>query len=173
MSYPEVAIRIVTAAEADLLERVDDDVFDHPVQPALLADFLAHPSNLLAVALADGEVVGMASGIAYAHPDKPLQLFVNEVGVSSRFRRRGIGTRLVRTLLDHGRALGCTEGWVATEAGNRSARALYEAVGGVEQAERAVVFEFSLAEALATESGSGRDDDAARARAGLRRDRRA
>jgi ribosomal protein S18 acetylase RimI-like enzyme len=150
MTNPEIAIRIVTAADADLLERVDDDVFDHPVQPALLAAFLAQPSNVLAVALADDVVVGMASGIAYVHPDKPLQLFVNEVGVSSRFQRRGIGTRLLGALLEHARALGCTEAWVATEDDNRAARALYGAVGGVEQAERAVVFEFALAGAGAS-----------------------
>ena len=155
MIQPEIDIRIVAAADAAVLDRVDDDVFDLPVQPALLAAFLANPANLLAVALADGVVVGMASGIAYVHPDKPPQLFLNEVGVSTRFHRRGIGARLVRALLEHGRALGCTEAWVATEDENRAARALYESVGGVEQAERAVVFEFALAGARSTESESG------------------
>lgn len=156
MRHPEIDIRIVAAADAAVLDRVDDDVFDHPVQPALVAAFLTNPANLLAVALAAGVVVGMASGIAYVHPDKPLQLFVNEVGVSGLFHRRGVGARLVRALLEHGRDLGCTEAWVATEDDNRAARALYESVGGVEQAERAVVFEFALADAQVTESESGR-----------------
>ncbi|TVR97204.1 MAG: GNAT family N-acetyltransferase [Trueperaceae bacterium] len=156
MSQPETAVRIVTAADAAVLDRLADDVFDHPVQPALLAAFLANPSNLLAVALSDEVVVGMASGIAYVHPDKPLQLFVNEVGVSARFHRRGIGTRLLRALLEHARALGCTEAWVVTEDENRAARALYGSIGGVEQAERAAVFEFALADARATDGDSGR-----------------
>lgn len=148
-----VEVRLVGRADAHLLDRVDDDVFDHAVQPALVRAFLANPSNLLAVAIVDGEVVGMASGIAYVHPDKPLQLFVNEVGVSARYARRGIGRRLVRTLLDRGRELGCAEAWVATEVDNRPARGLYASLGGVEQDERAVVYLFPLGGAEPPEPG--------------------
>jgi ribosomal protein S18 acetylase RimI-like enzyme len=144
----EIAIHVVTAANAMLLERVDDDVFDHPIQPQFLRAFLANPANLLMVAVADSEVVGMASGIAYVHPDKPLQLFINEVGVSSRFQRRGLGKKLVAALLQHGKELGCREAWVATEVGNTAARALYSAVGGQEDDEHAIVFTYKLAEEL-------------------------
>ena len=96
------------------------------------------------VAVADGVVVGMASGIAYAHPDKPLQLFVNEVGVSPRFQRLGIGKELMTALLQRGRELGCCEAWVATEEGNSAARRLYDALGGREDDERAVVYVYPL-----------------------------
>lgn len=138
----EVSIQRIDASNAGCLERVDDDVFDHPVQPALLAAFLANPANHLVVALCDGEVVGMASGISYVHPDKPLQLFINEVGVSGRFHRQGIGARLVQELLDLGRELGCIEAWVATEVDNTPARRLYASLGGREDAEQAVVYLF-------------------------------
>jgi ribosomal protein S18 acetylase RimI-like enzyme len=141
---PEISIHLVTAANVGLLDRVDDDVFDHDVEPALLNAFLANPSNLLMVAVADDVVVGMASGIAYVHPDKPLQLFVNEVGVSARFQRRGVGKELMTALLQHGRDLGCHEAWVATEEGNTAARGLYGAVGGREDDERAVVYVYSM-----------------------------
>lgn len=43
------------------------------------------------------------------------------------------------------RELGCVEAWVASELGNPAARALYASVGGVEDAERAVVYVFPLA----------------------------
>jgi aminoglycoside 6'-N-acetyltransferase I len=141
---PEVAIEFVTHANARLLDRVDDDVFDHAIQPALLDAFLANPANHLVVAIVDGEVIGMASGIAYVHPDKPLQLFVNEVGVSSRFHRRGIGTRLVNALLERGKKLGCQEAWVATEIDNDAARALYGSLGFREDDDPAVVYVRSL-----------------------------
>ena len=138
-----VEIHLVTQANAALLDRVDDDVFDHPLQPALVRAFLANPSNLLAVAVEDDAVVGMASGIAYVHPDKPPQLFVNEVGVAGRCQRRGIATGLVKALLARGCELGCTEAWVATEEGNAAARALYASMRGKEDAERAVVYTFA------------------------------
>lgn len=139
-----VAIVMLGNDGADTLATVDPDVFDNPVVPEYLQEFLADPRNLLAVAIDDGIVVGMASGLLYNHPDKPRQLFVNEVGVAGGYRRRGIGTRLVRRLLEHGRAHGCTEAWVATEESNRPARALYEALDGTEDADRAVVYTWRL-----------------------------
>ncbi len=135
---------MVSQANASLLDNVDEDVFDHEVRPELLSAFLANPANLLVVAVVEGQVVGMASGISYVHPDKPLSLFINEVGVSSRFHRQGVGRQLVSRLLQTGEELGCTEAWVATELDNRPARALYEALGGVPDQEHAVVYVYPL-----------------------------
>jgi ribosomal protein S18 acetylase RimI-like enzyme len=146
VSSPTVSIHVVSQANASLLGRVDDDVFDHKVQPELLRLFLANPANLLVVAVAADEVVGMASGISYVHPDKPLALFINEVGVSGRLHRQGIGRQLVSRLIQRGEELGCTEAWVATELGNKPARALYEAIGGIPDEEHAVVYVYPLKE---------------------------
>lgn len=154
MPPADVTVHLVDPGNASLLDRVDDDVFDHPVQAPYLERFLADPSNLLVVAVANDVVVGMATGIAYVHPDKPLQLFVNEVGVASRFQRRGIGARLVATLLERGRELGCTEAWVATEVGNAPANALYRSLGGKEDADRAVVYVYPLSKS-SSEDESG------------------
>jgi ribosomal protein S18 acetylase RimI-like enzyme len=135
-----IQVELVTAANARILDRVDEDVFDFPVQRAYVEAFLASPTNLLVVAVESGTVVGMATGLLYTHPDKPLQMFVNEVGVSRRFHRQGIGSKLVRALLHRARELGCQEAWVATEAGNTAARALFTATGGREHDEQAVVY---------------------------------
>jgi ribosomal protein S18 acetylase RimI-like enzyme len=139
-----VEVRLLGPGEAAVLERVADDVFDHAVQPALAEAYLADPNNLLAVAIDDGLVVGMATGLTYLHPDKPLQLWVNEVGVDARWHRRGLGMRLVQTLLDAARARGCREAWVATEENNTPARALYRALDGAEDSDRAVVYTWAL-----------------------------
>jgi aminoglycoside 6'-N-acetyltransferase I len=144
MSVAPVEVRLVTAADLAVLERVDPDVFDNPVQPELAASYVAAPDNLLAVAIDDGVVVGMASAIAYVHPDKPRQLFINEVGVSERYQGRGIGRRLVQILLERGRAMGCVEAWVATEEDNVAARALYASLDGVEDASHAIVYTWRL-----------------------------
>jgi len=144
VSSSAVSIHLVTEANASLLDRVDEDVFDNEVQPELVQAFLANPANLLVVAVAEGQVIGMASGISYVHPDKPLALFINEVGVSSRFHRQGLGRRLVSALINKGEELGCTEAWVATEVGNKPACALYEALGGIPDDEHAVVYVYPL-----------------------------
>jgi ribosomal protein S18 acetylase RimI-like enzyme len=142
---PSITIQLVTAANAALLDRIDPDVFDHPVRADLLAQFLAQPNNVLAVALNQGVVVGMASGFAYVHPDKPLSLFLNEVGVSARFHRRGIASRLIAAVLDHARSIGCREAWVATETDNLPARELYRRTGAREDDQHAVVYVYTLA----------------------------
>lgn len=123
-------IRLLTAADASLLQRVAPDVFDGPVDPLWTSEFLADARHHLIVALDDGVVVGMVSGVHYVHPDKAPQLWINELGVASSHRRRGIGSRLLSAMLDHGRALGCTEAWVGTEVDNVAARGLYERAGG-------------------------------------------
>ncbi len=139
-----ISIHLVTKANAAMLDRVEPDVFDHPVRADLLAQFLAQPANVLAVAVAEGVVVGMASGFSYVHPDKPLSLFLNEVGVSARYHRRGIASRLIAAVLDHARSIGCREAWVATEVDNLPARELYQRTGARQDDRHAVVYIYAL-----------------------------
>lgn len=146
MSLEPVEIEILNAADTAVLERVDPDVFDNPVRVDLVVEYLASPGNVLAVAIQSGVVVGMASAIAYVHPDKPLALFINEVGVAQRCRRQGLGKRLMRALLEQGRIMGCTEAWVATEENNTAARSLYTSVAGNEDPTRAVVYTWSISD---------------------------
>jgi aminoglycoside 6'-N-acetyltransferase I len=140
-----VDVRIVGAGEDRLFDRVAAEVFDGPIDPRWLAEFLADPRHHLAVAIEDGLVVGFASGIHYVHPDKAPELFVIEVGVSDAFRRQGIGRRLLAALFERGRTLGCAIAWVATGRSNAAARALYTAAGGLEDEEEAIVYSFPLA----------------------------
>lgn len=147
--HVSINILMVDAESAIMLDRIEDDVFDHPVRADLLREFLAEPRNILVVAVVEGVVVGMASGLTYVHPDKPRAFFLNEVGVSARFHRRGIARRLIDAILERARGLGCHEAWVATEVDNLPARELYRATGGVEDAQHAVVYVYPL-------SGTGR-----------------
>ncbi len=140
----DIEVRLLTRGEADVLMRVDDDVFDGPVCRDYAKAFLADPNSVIAVAINRDTVVGMASALTYWHPDKPLQMFVNEVGVASAYLRRGLGKALVSCLLEAARDLGCTEAWVATEEDNDPARALYRALSGEESEDKAVVYTFDL-----------------------------
>jgi aminoglycoside 6'-N-acetyltransferase I len=144
MSFDAIEVRLLSAPDVSVLDRVDPDVFDFPVQRDLAEQYLSTPGNLLAVATVSGVVVGMASAIAYVHPDKPRQLFINEVGVAKRIQGQGIGKRLMNALLEHARTSGCSEAWVATELNNKAARALYSSLGGVEDEEHAVVYTWQL-----------------------------
>lgn len=132
MAVP-VTIRMLTEADVSLLLEADEDVFDEPAKPELSAEFLADPRHHMAAAILDGTIVGMASDVHFIHPDKPPAMWINEVGVAERYRRQGIARRLLQTLLDHARKIGCTEAWVATELDNTAARELYRSTRGVEE----------------------------------------
>lgn len=124
-----LTVRLLDPNEAAVLDHVAPDVFDHPVDPRWAAEFFADSRHHLAVVLDGDTVVGMASAVHYVHPDKAPALWVNEVGVAPTHRRRGLGKRLLRALVERGRVLGCTEAWLGTEASNGAARALYESAG--------------------------------------------
>ncbi|MBA4780001.1 MAG: hypothetical protein A2792_18590 [Sphingomonadales bacterium RIFCSPHIGHO2_01_FULL_65_20] len=128
-----IEVRVLGSDEAQVLAHVAADVFDNPVDPQQTAAFLADPRHHIAVAIDAGQVVGFASGVDYLHPDKPPELWINEVGVAPSHQGQGLGKRLMACLLDHGRTLGCANAWVLTDHGNAAARSLYVAAGGVRE----------------------------------------
>ena len=137
-------IRVLESSEASVLDDVSPDVFDEAVDPNWTREFFADPRHHLAVAIDDGMVIGMASGVHYVHPDKPPELWINEVGVADSHQKQGIGKRLLAALLDHSKRLGCTQAWVLTEDDNVAAQRLYAAAGGRQEAEPPVMFTFRI-----------------------------
>lgn len=143
MTKSSVSIRLLGSADQDVLADVAPGVFDGPINSDFVAEFLADERHHLVVALDAGRVVGIGSAVHYLHPDKPNELWINEVGVAPTHLRRGIGKSMVEALLEKGRTLGCVEAWVLTDEENTPARRLYESVGGRE-AERPVYVTFDL-----------------------------
>lgn len=137
-------IRLLTAGDLGLLDRVAPDVFDHDIDPKLAREFLQDPRHHLAVAVDGGLVVGFASAVHYVHPDKPAEMWINEVGVGPGHRRQGLGQALLAALFERGKQLGCREAWVLTSPANRGAMGLYAAVGGRRMEDPPEMFTFRL-----------------------------
>ena len=140
----EISFRMLGEGDGAVLQRVADGVFDRGVDPARAAEFLADPRLHIAVAISAGLVVGFASGVDYVHPDKPREMWINEVGVAPDFRQAGVGAGVVRLLLSEAEAMGCTEAWVLTDADNAAANALYQKVGGREERPGQRMYAFAL-----------------------------
>ena len=138
-----ITIHVLDRSEATVLDRVAPGVFDNPIDARWRAEFFADPRHHLAVALLDGVVIGMASAVHYVHPDKPPELWVNEVGVAPPFHNQGIGRRMLQALFERGRELGCREAWLGTEEKNLAARRCYAAAGGKEEPKVYVTFDLS------------------------------
>jgi aminoglycoside 6'-N-acetyltransferase I len=137
-----IEYRLLGLEDISILDAVADDVFDHPLIPEQVARFLADRSHFIAVAIDDGSVVGIGTANEYLHPDKPVQFWVQEMGVAPSHQRRGIGSRLLEMLLDVARERGHAEAWLGTENDNTPARALYRSLGG--QEEPFVMYTFNL-----------------------------
>lgn len=135
-------LRRLTAADSALLERVSPDVFDEPIVPARLAAYLATPGHLMVLALEGDLVVGQCAAVIHRHPDKPDELYVDEVGTASTHLRRGIARAMLAEIFAWGRELGCEEAWLGTELDNTAANGLYLGAGGAQQ--HMYYYEFKL-----------------------------
>jgi aminoglycoside 6'-N-acetyltransferase I len=136
-------IRRLSAADAALLSDVAPDVFDGPVDPTRLAGYLGTPGHLMIIALDGDLVVGQCAAVIHHHPDKPTELYVDEVGTASTHRRQGIARKLLSAMLEWGRELGCEEAWLGTELDNEEANALYRSFSPAER-ETMMMYAFVL-----------------------------
>jgi aminoglycoside 3-N-acetyltransferase I len=114
----QTRIRRLGPEDEDVIRALAED----EAQTALLAD-----DRTVFVAAFEGETpIGFAFG--YVLPrrhGRPTMFFVYEIEVDDRYRRQGVGRRLMEELL-----FGQEEAFVLTEADNEAAMALYASLGG-------------------------------------------
>lgn len=122
-----VEIVRIDATNKALLERVDD-VFDGSIKPDRVAAYVAQANHHMLVAVADGRVIGQVLAVVHRHPDKPTELYIDDLAVAEAHQRQGIATRLVRAAIEQGRRAGCEEIWVGTEPDNEAAGAFYRSL---------------------------------------------
>ena len=128
-----IEIKVLQRGDENILMNVAAEVFDNPIDAELTREFLEDHRHHIAVAIDDGVVVGFASGVHYIHPDKPPELWINEVGIAPTHRRRGLGKAVLSALFEVGRAQKCTVAWVLTDRSNVAAMALYSSSAGVKE----------------------------------------
>ncbi|MEO0417964.1 MAG: GNAT family N-acetyltransferase [Pseudomonadota bacterium] len=128
----------ITAANADLLDRVAPGTFDHAIDPARLERYLANSANWMCVAMTEGLVVSMCMCVVHDHPDKPTELFLDEIGTGDDWRQQGAARLLMEKVFERADAEGIEEIWLGTEPDNVAARALYESTGA--KGEEALIY---------------------------------
>jgi len=137
-------IRELTIGDLEILTAVANDVFDHEIDAGYTREFLEDPRHHIIAAINDGKMVGFASAVHYIHPDKPSELWINEVGVAGSHQKQGIGKSIMKEMLVLGQKLGCGTAWVLTEKSNRSANGLYRSIGGRIGSDETVMYEFDI-----------------------------
>ena len=130
----------ISADNSHLLSRVAPGVFDHDVDLVRLTQYLAHPVNWMGVAVHDDLVVGMIMSVILYTPDKPPELFLNEIGTGDDWRRKGIARSLMQKLFERADSEGIEEIWLGTEPDNDAANGLYQSFK--HEREDAVIYYF-------------------------------
>jgi GNAT superfamily N-acetyltransferase len=125
----EVVVKRLGPGDEAEAERFDA-AFDATVTAELAGRYLADERHHLVAAYADGEPAGVATATEILRPDKPPELFLNELVVLPAFRRRGVGGSLVAEVKRLAADRGCEAIWVLTGEDNEGGKATYERAGG-------------------------------------------
>jgi ribosomal protein S18 acetylase RimI-like enzyme len=136
-------VKRIAAGDEAVFDRIAPDVFDEPIDPERLHAYLRTSGHLMVLALEDGVVVGQCAAVVHKHPDKPDELYIDEVGTASTHLRRGIASAMMEEMFAWGRELGCEDAWLGTELDNVEAKGLYEKIKRG-PGEKMVYYEFEL-----------------------------
>jgi len=123
-----IQYKLLGKENASLLNNVAEGVLDYTVQEKFIDDFLRGNQNVFFIAVRAATVLGMVSGVIYNHPDKPRELWINEIGVTDEHRQQGIARGLLEAITEYAKRRGCVGAWVLTEDDNIPANALYRSM---------------------------------------------
>lgn len=119
------AIGPAVPADAAELVRLETECFAHPRSEAAILSEIGQPERyLLLTYKIQGRLEGYV-GLEYVLDEG----YITDLAVFSRYRRRGVGTALMRGLERRGRELGLRFLTLEVRAGNLAALGLYRGLG--------------------------------------------
>jgi len=122
-------VRIEAVVDASILAS-GAGLFDDPPGVAASSRFFRAAGHHLLFAFDDdGHPVGFVTGVELVHPDKGVEMYLNELGVAPECRGRGVGGQLVTALMRLAKEVGCYGMWGVTEPDNAGAIATYRHAG--------------------------------------------
>jgi len=136
-----VSLRRLKAGDEQVVGEIVSRFKSRHVSPESAARFVADARHYVFVAEAGGEIAGflLAYRLERLDGDAP-QLFVYELEVAPRHRRRGVGTLLIARVREVVQHEAMREAFVITDHDNVGAVALYRKSGGYAESESSIVF---------------------------------
>lgn len=106
-----------------------------PITTEYVADYLVTPGSAVLLAEEEGRIIGLLSysvrpNLYHAAPS----CLIEELVVRSVARGRGVGTVLLKAVLERARAAGCIEVSISAMPDNTRAIALYKRLGFTDEA---------------------------------------
>jgi ribosomal-protein-alanine N-acetyltransferase len=126
-------VRIVDEGSLDVLVEINNQSFTHPWTRRMFLEELKQPekSYLLAAVTTNGVIVGYCS--VWSIVD---HLQINSVAVCLKYRGRGVGLALLKTVVGLGAQLGAANILLEVRRSNAAARALYRRLAFRETGQR-------------------------------------
>lgn len=140
----DLVLKLADKSDLPAMIEAGDSLFDFSIKPERAKEFFQDQRHHLILAHYDNLLVGMVSAFDYVHPDKDPTLFINEASVIEEFQGQGIGRKLIESMCEHAKSIGCKDAWIATEKSNVAARKAYTYAGGIEDSEDVVLIEFNF-----------------------------
>jgi GNAT superfamily N-acetyltransferase len=137
-----IATRRLGRGDERLVQEICRRFKDRVPSDAEAARLLARDDVHVWVAEAHGEPVGFAYAYVLLRIDGDVGVFLYELSVDERFRRRGTGRALVEEARTLARRVGALKMWVDTSPDNEPAQRTYSAAGGTPSRDLTVLFEW-------------------------------
>jgi len=127
MSIEEKRLLIRKASTTDFSQivEIERSSFKRPYPPALILSLLHLHGDMFYVAVIGEELVGYVVGAKRGFDSG----HVISIAVKPKWRRRGIGSKLMKTLLDTFKERGLKRAFLEVAVSNKEAIAFYETLG--------------------------------------------
>lgn len=124
-------IEQMTAEHLDGVEALEKSCFSHPWSRQSLMSELENAQSLFYAAVEDGQVVGYI-GMSFVLDEG----YIYNVAVDEKYRKKGIGSALICTLVTHCKKEGFAFLTLEVRESNTAARSLYQHFGFIKVGER-------------------------------------
>ena len=109
-----------------------------------LKKFLTTPNTYGFIAKVDENIVGFAYCYALQRPDGLVMFYLHSIGILPNYQDKGVGSKLMRFIIDFAKKSNFSELFVITDKGNPRACHLYEKFGGKNDYENEIVYVYDF-----------------------------
>lgn len=138
-----VEVQLISEFNAEFIREVFESLDISEVQPN--HRFFEQNKTVFMVARLDQQIAGCLYAYELEHPDEPrTNMFLYSIDTATRFRKQGVGRRMIERLKEEAALRGCFEIFVLTNQNNLAAMQLYKGTGGIRENEDDIMFVYGL-----------------------------
>lgn len=136
-------IKLLEKNDIDLMKDVlNDDNMQFNTE--YLMKFINDNHSYGFIAKEDNNIVGFAYAYSLTRPDGKIMFYLHSIGVLPKYQNRGIGTQMLKFIIDYAKRNNYSEVFVITDKGNQRACHVYEKTGGKNDIVNEIVYVYDF-----------------------------